>query len=579
MKYLLAACATVLTVLVFGYDYGVDPNLAQVLPYVNRLLEPSLYTGDAFVSSFSAFPSVYPRLAALGASLMSLEKLHLAAYLAARFAFFLVVFELGLELFRSRRSAAAAVLLAALSAQVNVLTPLGEDPLIKTALYQSTLAGLACAASLFYFLKSRYRPAFALLGAALFLNGLAAAYLAILFAAASPGAWDRRLRNGWLLFVAVFACWAAWAASLPNPGGGAGPAYLAVLRRWYPGHYFPFSWTAAKWFGAAVLVPLNALLIIPGLKGCSAPGRIKAFLLAFAAMWGAAFVFGELLPERHLVALQLLRSDSLFCLLGVVFAGDLLRRLLEGEAAGDWALAAYAALSQTGLNATLFVLPLPFLLAARFYGNGKAFRAAALGGALCCAFLAFHADPAAVKKTALALLLLALAAAAGLSYRSAVSRRLAFGLALLIVLMPLLPVANYRLRNGQWGNYPPETSDWVGLQLWARANTQRNALFLVPPGTYGFRVFSLRSPVVEWLDCSAMHWAPGFEKDWARRMTDMNGPGGGDGRDLGYGRLDERALASLAAKYGAGYAVRRAADAQLRLPEVYANASFTVYAL
>lgn len=581
-KYLWAALMTGLSILLFGYDFGVDPNLAQVLPYIRRLADPALYPGDIFLKSFSSFPSLYPAAAAFLGRFAPLETLHLAAYLAARFFFLALVFDLAETLTGNRKTAFAAVLLAAVSAQTNVLTLMGEDPLLKTSFFQSTLAGLAGTLSLLLFLRKKYLPAFAALGAMLFINGLLALFLAALYASALRGAPDTAaMKRGWAALGAIALAWLAWLSTLHNQFGGPGPHYSAILKSWYPGHYFPSGWSAAKWFRIAVFLPLNLLAIYCGLKSSAEKRNLSAFLRAFYVLWAAAFVFGELLPLPQLVNLQFFRSDAFFCLFGLVFAADLLRGLYEKEEPGGWALGALLLISFTETAPAVYPLfALALLLAWRF-GPAWLFRAAAAAGAAFCAKELFFLPGVSPehKKYTVALLFFGLAALAGRSYKSAISPGRAALLALAAALIPYLPLINYRLASRAWSNYGEDTASWIALQKWARDNTPVTAVFLVPPDTYGFRVFSMRSPVTEWLDGGAMHWAPGFEKDWEQRLADLRAaspaPGG---PDQGYSRIPRSGFLELGRKYGAAYVVRRS-DAPIAFKPLYSNRDFTLYAL
>lgn len=579
-EYAWAALLTALSALIFGFDFGTDPNLAQVLPYINRLADPSLYPGDAFLASFSSFPSLYPAAAALAGRLLPLGPLHLAAYLVSRFLFLVLAFRLAELLTGSRRSAFAAALLAALAAQTTLLTPLGEDPLLKTSFFQSTLAGLAGTWSLLLFLRRRYVPAFLVLGGTLFVNGLLALYLAALYAAALRGAPDgAAMRRGWLALGLAALPWLSWTLTLRNAFGGPGPAYAAMLKAWYPGHYFPSGWDAAKWLRIAAFLPLNLLLVYSRAAGSPEERNVRAFLKAFYVLWAAAFVFGELLPLPRLVNLQFFRSDAFFCLFGVIFAADLLRGLAERPVPGGWALAGLLLLSFMEPGPALYPLGALALLAAWLRGPGWSFRAAAAAGAAVCAWqaLALPAVSPGHKKYAVALLFFCLAALAGKTREAEFRPALAACLVLAAALVPYLPAFGYRFAARSLANAGSESGNWIALQKWARDNTPKSAVFLVPPDTYGFRVFSLRSPAAEWLDGGAMHWAPGFETGWAARMADMrawdrSGPG------AGYSSLNERDLARLGLKYGASYAARRS-SAPLPLKAVYSNPDFTLYAL
>ena len=573
---------TGLSVLLFGYDFGAGPNLAQVLPYIHRLGDPALYPGDIFLKSFSSFPSLYPQAAAFLGRFAALETLHLAAYLAARFFFLSLVFDLAENLTGSRRTAFAAALLAAVCAQANVLTPLGEDPLLKTSFFQSTLAGLAGTFSLLLFLRKKYIPAFAVLGAMLFINCLPALFLAALYASALWKASDApAMRRGWAVLCVITLAFLAWLRCLPNQFGGPGPDYSVILKYWSPGHYFPSGWGGAKWFRIAVFIPLNLLLVYGRAAGSPEEKSVRTFMRAFYALWAAAFIFGELLPLPRLVNLQLFRSDAFFCLFGIIFAADFIRLRFEKEEPGGWALGALLLLTFMETGPAVYPLFALALLLTWRYGPAWAFRAAALAGAAFCAkeLLFLPGVSPEQKKYTVALLFFGLGALAGRSYKSSLGPGRAALLALAAVLIPYLPLLTYRLSARAWGNYGGESAAWINLQKWARDNTPVSAVFLVPPDTYGFRVFSLRSPVVEWLDGGAMHWAPGFEKDWAQRIADLRaGNPGSPAADLGYSGITEDGFIKLGRKYGASYAARRTAS-PLAFEKIYSNPGFALYAL
>jgi glycine/D-amino acid oxidase-like deaminating enzyme len=58
-------------------------------------------------------------------------------------------------------------------------------------------------------------------------------------------------------------------------------------------------------------------------------------------------------------------------------------------------------------------------------------------------------------------------------------------------------------------------------QLWARENTPKDALFLTYPDAFGFRVFSQRASVGEWLDGAGVLWSTEYAdywRDWVQRV-------------------------------------------------------------
>jgi len=314
--------------------------------------------------------------------------------------------------------------------------------------------------------------------------------------------------------------------------------------------------------------------------------------------YGDLFLYHNTVPPERL--LNTARGFT-FLVWTALLAGLLwlLLSRLESPAAAAFALCAFAgmpvfisndALVSTDAAAAVFYFAsfvLGWLFTAETPAGGKAGKGgrlwlwAALAGAAFCAkeLLFLPAASPEQKKYTVALLLFSLGALSGKNFKSAISPGRAAALALAAVLIPFLPLINYRVAERAWGNYGGEKASWLELQRWARENTPVQAVFLVPPDTYGFRVFSLRSPVTEWLDGGAMHWAPGFEKDWAQRIADLRAESPRpEGADLGYSAINEAGFIRLGRKNGASYAVRRS-GAALAFKTLYSNPDFTLYAL
>ena len=176
-----------------------------------------------------------------------------------------------------------------------------------------------------------------------------------------------------------------------------------------------------------------------------------------------------------------------------------------------------------------------------------------------------------------------------------------FGRALapLLFVAALSPFARAALSRLEARSLSPAPSalgaDWKDLQLWARERTSVGAVFVTPPYRQGFRFYSQRSPFVEWTDGAAMHWSPGFEKEWTERLARLGYSGFEDISALRlkvfppeqppsvrtadiYERVDAGLLAALAKDYGIAYVVREGGP-PLPLPLVYRNGTFRVYAV
>ena len=122
--------------------------------------------------------------------------------------------------------------------------------------------------------------------------------------------------------------------------------------------------------------------------------------------------------------------------------------------------------------------------------------------------------------------------------------------------------------------HPPDRfkESWRDVQLWAKRNTPRDALFITPPYREGFRIFSERGIVGDWKDGTQQYFDIEYSYEWWRRMRDL----GGGGR--GYDSLSEERYIDLARKYGASYLVVPKGR-RLDLEKVYENGGYAVYRL
>ena len=586
----MCACvAAALSLLIYGWSYSTNPNTAQIIPFIKKLANPALYPGDFYSASLSAFPSLYPRLMAGLARFFPLEPLHFALYLCVKVWFMWLVYKLAMELFGREDAAAMGCFLTAASPLSNLLALMGEDPLLKTALFQTSFAAPFALLSLIWFLRRKYIPAFILLWVVYFINGLSANFLAALYFAVFIGSKPNRaamLKAGGV-FAALMLVWAVWYMRLSNPFGGAGPEFAGLLKLWYPGHYFPSGWSAEKWRSIAIFLPLLAWFYFDGLKYTALRAEIKAFLIAFAALWLGAAFFAEAVPVRQIIVMQLFRSDSFFAAIGLLFAARALCAL-AGEGARGTALAGLLLCAFLELTPPLCS---PYVFAV-FFADRLAPRAAKIAAALLALFAVsglFMSPQSWGKSIVVLLLAMWYLADAGLKF---VLGRRRYALICALALLPFLPGMAQRISGG-FEYLDAEDNAWLDAQSWARRHTPESAVFLTPPDRYGFRVFSERAPVVEWLDGAAMHWAPGAEKIWFGRISAVRSaaaaasarkrgaPDAGalSAQDLGYGELDMKGFQDLAGLYRADYCVVHAGKEITGLVPAYENAGFIVYPL
>ncbi|MBI4422263.1 MAG: hypothetical protein HY554_00960 [Elusimicrobia bacterium] len=119
---------------------------------------------------------------------------------------------------------------------------------------------------------------------------------------------------------------------------------------------------------------------------------------------------------------------------------------------------------------------------------------------------------------------------------------------------------------------------WLYAQLWARSQTPRSALFIVPPSLGGFRAGSERSVYAEWRDGTMSFWDPELGEEWLRRMRSL-GLTSPETLWEDYLRLREPAFSAIAGAHAgrAVFAVVPQGRHPLSFPVAYRNEEFAVY--
>jgi hypothetical protein len=120
----------------------------------------------------------------------------------------------------------------------------------------------------------------------------------------------------------------------------------------------------------------------------------------------------------------------------------------------------------------------------------------------------------------------------------------------------------------------------MDLQLWMKGHTVREAQFLVPTVSCGFRTFSQRTTWGEWADGNHMIAYPPFATIFLERMSDLGLP---TGRPYGYDELLEhyknlpwRQMVRIARKNHLDFIIQFK-EVSYPAHSLYANEAFAVY--
>ncbi|HAM34715.1 MAG TPA: hypothetical protein DEB40_12615 [Elusimicrobia bacterium] len=557
--------ASLLNFLFYNYNFGTDPHIVQVLPFIRRLNPGLSYPSDPYVETVRSFPSLYPQIMAFLSRHVALEPLHLFLYVLLRLAWFSAVYKLAARMFSGIGAASLACLLVALSPLANVATPLGEDPMIKNSLYQTTLAAPLLLLSMCWFMEMKYARSLGLLGAAFYLNGVVASQAAFILGTAAVFSSRRRaMLKGWLLFCLMVIPWLVWRQT----AWGAGNNIIDILRMWYPGHYFPSLWPSTKWLLILAKIPLLAFLFWRALPQSPGERMLRRWLAALTGLWLAGWFFADVWPVAIVVKAQLFRSDAIFCVLGLICGAQYVRTLVGRPGLRPVVLSALLISSLVEVGASVYSGSILFLVLAQEFRPSWLKAAAGLGLGLCFANVLMSPGQPWWNLSQGLLFALLLVSGDEAAFGQLLFRgRMA--VAVFLGLSPLAPAFAYRLSHPSLDALSVEEQNWRQAQLWARDHTPVGAVFFVPLASQGFRVYSERSPVVEWTDAAAANWEPSFGQAWLDRISDLQ-------RAESLPPGDE--LSCLGAKYNAWYRIVRS-PARFAGQALYANKDFAVLAV
>ncbi|MGH9712635.1 MAG: DUF6798 domain-containing protein [Candidatus Acidiferrales bacterium] len=521
----------------YGFSYG-GGNQVFELPLANWLRDPSLYPHDAIRGAYGSFPTIFWPIVAQLSHWITIEHLLLLLFFPTKILFFLAVAGI------LRRSVGDTVLLAciilsiAVSPFMNDLTPLGaSDILDATQTHTSVgIALLLCSAWLL--LEERWIAAALICALTVYISALFFIFALFTFAVFAIFDWrphQREILAAGLIGVVISVPWLLLFRGVSYqhfPNG-----YVEALAAFYPYLFTLRGHEAYDLLSALGLIVAAALMVLIARKN----GQRRDFrfeILTFSSL--LPVLLGVILAGIHLsptiARMQLLRADSFLTLYSILLVQICGANLLGSSARGPatrFLIGATAILIPLSPFAGLLWLNLIGMLLwadprqrfeefVRALARSPVVRATALGLLLTGVVLAWsrHAEWSLDVVLSLAILVGCLlvsipqipAKTAGVGRVAAV---LVGGVCILVGASQARVIS--RLWNPVLAPTPLE-SDWRGVQEWAKANTQRDAQFLVPTYPGGFRTFSERSSWGEWNDGQAMFLYPPFADEYRRRM-------------------------------------------------------------
>ncbi len=609
---LFILAATVLAIVLNGYRFGINDQ-ALYIPWINKFLQPELYKHDfLFSSPQDELTLVLPLIAKIS-SVISMEWLFFVGYVLSLLGVNWAIYKIAYSVTNSRTTGIFAVIALLLFIKVGGTATSTFD-------HYFTLRSTAMPFALFviyYFIERKYIYA-SLCGSIGFLihpltilMPISAVFLYLLI----------NIRwSTWLTFAKPLMIFFLLTCPLTlkflffqdgSDGGNilsfASPQWLEILHK-RNDYLFPSLWEGDEWFHLIIYSCLILISIWTNVggpifreinqTGVDAPvqrfakfvGRlrvrndeklIKLSFIAFVSLLFLvlAYLFADVYPLPLTIALQFSRG---LCFLYYIAMILFVIVLSQTEPENKFIPLLIAGLVFTGLS-FMVILGIAVFLIFCVYDDSKIWIkiiALSIFTLPIFVFRGFFAENLGLSIHIVHLIGILIIASVvwaativlgKVSPRSELSRWSMPVSALLSILF--VTNASGYLNPSSFlhqVNMPGTKVDnpWIIAQRWVEANTKKDALFLVPIQSKGFRIYSKRASVGDLKDGAPTTFSEEYAIQWNDRMADLRS----------YYRLDENQIRLLKAKYQATHMITKISH-QLNFPTIYKNDKFVVYQL
>lgn len=520
----IAACAGMDR---FIYDYRIGfENHGIQIPYIYKLQNPDLYPGDRFMETMDGYFSYFWLMMAWiteRAPLTTVFAIGHGIVLVARYA---GLFMLTRAAFPALRSAPFLAMWFGLWGE----TVLGAESFHWYYFTHTPVATVLGIWALYFAVRGLWWPAFALAGFIFNIHAMQSSYVLLMLGAAlvvQKENWKpTRLASmvAWPIAASPGLYWMFTAGAVGSPEN-----LEALIRAFYPYHFFPSSFSDWNWAG------LVFMLLLIGAAGWPQRRDVRAIaLLAMAAailvMWIVGGVLLETIAPGILIKMHLYRASSYLLIVAVVLvAGAIVGVILPVVSRGWRPIIVIAAMMLAASLGSFNFLRYqqPFILTLL------------IASALCTSVALVP-----MKKKL---------------------RRIEFAWYAL-AFFALVPVLQTKERFRNMHDYFWWLQRFVEVQQWARENTEPDDLILVPPNMNAFRTFSQRPIVFEWFDGAAMMWDKDYAAYWEKWYLESGGKFRKRFKDPIFVRIGEKWLEkpaeeieAIARREGASYIVGRPA--------------------
>lgn len=532
----LAVIASASIIGINQYTYGLYNHFITI-PFIKSIIDPSLYPHDYLIAEKKFFYTYFNTGCAWLINLLgiSLPQLYFTLYCISLYVTLISYFKISLHLFPKKEVAYFSVIFLIFS-----FTTLGEMRTVESLFLERTLVLPLLLFAFYCFLQKKIIASYTLAGIAFLFHPLSAVYaLACLFMCSlfslKEIGWKQATIS--LAILGALASPVLW-LKIQNPAPSLGlfnpdPEWIELLRLRSAHHLFPTTWSP-------LLLTQSALFIVGfGLSRIHKPAtwEHKTIMLSCSAvllMCVAGTLFTEVLPVSIVLQFQLFRSFVFLIFFAIIYYSNF---LFEESRSKEHILK----------KSIVFI----FFVFIFYSGN-----------------MAKYAS----------FLLVAIAVVPGYYLASSFLHKFSkLYFPSLILMVFALGAVGGLLRGGfTIGN--KQDSEWLEIQYWAKQNTPKDAVFIVPPRLEGFRVEAERTLYGDWKDGTQMFFNPQFGKEWIRRMKML---GYVDDRKLdeSYAALKEPDFEKIKEEltyHSAAYIICKK-EQTLSSPMVFSNREFKIY--
>jgi hypothetical protein len=446
-------------------------------------------------------------------------------------------------------------------------------------------------------LKKRYPPALFCMGAAWNFHPMSVVFLFLLLV---PYGVMHRRELGLSTLAASAVCFVIPALPLLIKSfhylgmeWQYGPEWITTVKwtAWYT--VFASTWPARSFVKAGLFL----FLFIMGLSTLprhEAKKDIICLVTAIGALCAVASACADLYPVPVVMKLSLWRTSWMYVILALPCITSLLVTLWSSALVSRFVIITTFILLTGGMQSFPFyyLIPLDFFIFLLRYRSSLAHRYQRLYNhatpvflvlmSLCLAYQALFdrgLKPTAAGLALVLLFILLLNLRDRSSSALTGARRLGtIGAGLL--LLAILDTGVLLHRGGPeiyyHGSMQGKRDPWADLQLYARINSEKDDLFIIPPYLNDFGLYSRRATLSDWAEGSnGLYLDNVFAKQWLERMHDLGWNALG-GEVSGYNGLSTGQITAAARKYNAAYVVTEKPQ-QFALPRMYENSHYILY--